>query len=224
MAEPIAPIRVLIADDHAVVRMGMKALLSQAPGIEVVGEASDGATALRLCTDLRPAVVVMDLSMAGLDGLTAIRRLTQRADPPKILTLTMHDEADYLIPALEAGASGYVVKSAASEDLIDAIRAVAAGRMWVRPAAAPVLAAGVARRSTADTVQEKFATLSEREREVFELMAHGHSTTAIGARLHVSPKTVDTYRRRINEKLGLQNLTDYIRLALELGILQPKAP
>jgi DNA-binding NarL/FixJ family response regulator len=213
-------IRVLIADDHAVVRMGMKVLLQSAPGIEVVGEASDGAQALRLCTDLRPEVVVMDLSMAGLDGLTAIRRLSQRSDPPRILTLTMHEEDDYLIPALEAGASGYVVKSAASEDLIDAIRAVAAGKMWVRPSAAAVLAAGVARRPRADAVQERFSTLSDREREVFELMAHGHSTTEIGSRLHVSPKTVDTYRRRINEKLGLQNLADYIRLALDLGVLK----
>ena len=205
--------------------MGLKALLSGAHGIEVIGEASDATSALRLCTDLRPHVVVMDLSMGGedgMDGLVAIRKLSQRPDPPKILTLTMHDEADYLVPALEAGAQGYVVKSAASGELIDAIRAVAAGRMWVRAQAAPVLAANVARRSTVDAVQERFATLSDREREVFTLLAHGHSATAIGAQLHVSPKTVDTYRRRVNEKLGLQDLTDYIRLALALGILAPK--
>lgn len=220
MYVPPSPIRVLLADDHAVVRMGMRSLLDGAPGIEVVGEASDGEAALRQCTDLRPQVVVMDLSMAGTDGLTATRRLLQRPDPPKVLALTMHEEEDYLIPCLEAGMSGYVVKSAASGELIDAIRAVAAGRVWVRPSAAPLLAAGIARRSTSDAAQQRYASLSDREREVFEMLAHGHSATAIAARLHLSPKTVDTYRRRVYEKLGVQSLAETIRLALQLGVLK----
>ena len=128
-------IRVVIADDHAVARLGLRALLDSAADIELVGEACDGREALRQCADLRPDVLVIDLSMEGMDGLTAMRELVRRPDPPRILTLTMHDEGDYLIPALEAGASGYIVKSAASSTLLKAVRTVAAGETWVRPAA-----------------------------------------------------------------------------------------
>jgi two-component system response regulator NreC len=210
-------IRVLLADDHAVVRLGVRALLSVAPDIEVVGEASDGEEALRACAALRPDVVVMDLSMGGMDGITAIRALVQRPEPPNVLALTMHEEASYLVPAIEAGAKGYLVKSAASTELLDAVRAVAAGRMWVSANAGPLLAARLARRP--DDASTRYDALSDREREVFRLLAYGHGTTEIGSRLHLSPKTVDTYRRRINEKLGIQARSDYVRVALALGVL-----
>ncbi|MCB9697584.1 MAG: response regulator transcription factor [Alphaproteobacteria bacterium] len=217
----MSKLRVLIADDHPVMRVGLKALLAAAPDIDVVGEASDGEEALRAITDLRPDVVVMDLSMKPMDGLTALRALGRRGDAPPVLALTMHDERDYLVPALEAGALGYIVKSAASTELLDAVRTVARGVAWVRPSAAPLLASRVSRRSDRSSYRDRYETLSDREREVFVLLAHGHTTTGIGERLHLSPKTVDTYRRRVNSKLEVTERADYVRVALELGLMAP---
>jgi DNA-binding NarL/FixJ family response regulator len=214
-------IRVIIADDHAVVRLGLRALVGSAPDIELVGEAEDGEQALRLCTSMRPDVVVMDLSMSGMDGLEATRRLIRRPDPPKVLALTMHEEEDYLIPALEAGASGYIVKAAAGSELLEAVRAVARGRTWVRPTAAHVLARGWVKRSAQGDLRTAYDSLSDREREVFRLTAQGHAASRIGEVLHLSPKTVDTYRRRVNDKLRISDRSDYIRIALELGVLAP---
>lgn len=212
-------IRVVIADDHAVARLGLRALLSSAPDITVVGEAGDGREALRVCADVTPDVLVLDLSMAGMDGLSAMRELSRRPSPPRVLTLTMHEEEDYLIPALEAGASGYIMKSAASTTLLAAVRAVAAGETWVSPTAAPVLAAGWARRSAQGELRKKYDSLSTREREVFRLVALGHPSSRIGEILHISAKTVDTYRRRVQEKLGIAERPDYVRVALDLGVL-----
>lgn len=212
-------IRVVIADDHAVARLGLRALLGSAVDIEVVGEASDGREALRQCADRKPDVLVIDLSMEGMDGLSAMRELVRRPDPPRILTLTMHEEEDYLIPALEAGANGYIVKSAASTTLLQAVRAVASGETWVRPDAAPILAAGWARRGAQGELRQRYDSLSTREREVFRLVALGHPSSRIGEILHISGKTVDTYRRRINEKLGFSDRPDYVQAALELEII-----
>lgn len=212
-------IRVVLADDHAVVRLGLRTLLGAAPDIQVVGEAADGQEALVLCRALDPDVVVMDLSMGGMDGASATRVLASEGARTRVLVLTMHDEEEYLIPLLEAGASGYVVKSAVSTELLQAIRTVAAGQTFVRPEAARVLADGWTRRAATDEARQQFEQLSDRERTVFALMAQGYSTSQIGERIHVSAKTVDTYRRRINEKLGLGERADYVRLALRLGVL-----
>jgi DNA-binding NarL/FixJ family response regulator len=212
-------IRVVLADDHSVVRLGLRTLLGAAPDIDVVGEASDGAEALALAERLAPDVVIMDLSMTGMDGAAATREMVRRRPSSRVLVLTMHDEEEYLIPLLEAGAAGYVVKSAASGELLEAIRTVAAGRTFVRPAAAKVLAEGWTRRSAQAETRARYDALSERERAVFLLLAQGHTPTQIGERLFISAKTVDTYRRRVNEKLGLTERAEYIRLALELGLL-----
>ena len=219
-------IRVLLVDDHAVVRVGLRALIGAAADIDVIGEAADGAAALRLAAELRPDVVVMDLSMDGKSGADATRELTRAvaaagASTPRVLVLTMHDEEEYLIPLLEAGASGYIVKSAVSDDLLAAIRTVAQGRVFVRPSAAHVLAAGWTRRTQLDGARERYAALSEREQAVFRLIAQGYSSSQIGERLYISAKTVDTYRRRINEKTGFAERADYIRLAVDLGLLSP---
>jgi len=215
------PVRVVLVDDHMIVRLGLRALLAGDPGISVVGEANDGQEALELCERLRPDVVVMDLVMEGMDGMTATREIARRHPGIRVLALTMHDEEDYLIPVLEAGASGYIVKGAASSDLLDAVRSVAAGRVFVRPAAARVLAEGWTRRSAQDEARSRYATLSERERGVFGYMARGYSTSQIAERLFISAKTVDTYRRRINDKMGFTDRADYIRLAVDLGLLTP---
>jgi DNA-binding NarL/FixJ family response regulator len=212
-------IRVLLVDDHTVVRLGLRALLSADPAMEVVGEASDGREALEMCDRLAPDVVVMDLMMEGMDGITATREIAARQAATRVLALTMHEEEDYLIPLLEAGASGYIVKGAASADLLDAVRAVAAGRTFVRPAAAQVLAAGWTRRAAQDESRARYEALSERERDVLRLTAHGYSSAQIGEQLFISAKTVDTYRRRINEKMGFSERSEYIRLALALGLL-----
>jgi len=212
-------IRVLLVDDHAVVRLGLSALLATDVEMDVVGECADGEAAIELATRLEPDVVVMDVVMTGMDGITATRELARRLPNVRVIALTMHEEEDYLIPLLEAGAAGYIVKDAASSDLLDAIRTVAAGRQYVRPAAAQVLAAGWTRRAAQDQARSAFEALSERERDVFRQMAQGYSGTQIGARLFISAKTVDTYRRRINEKLGFTDRSDYVRLALDLGLL-----
>jgi DNA-binding NarL/FixJ family response regulator len=154
-----------------------------------------------------------------LDGATATRELVRRRPGARVVVLTMHDEEEYLIPLLEAGAQGYVVKSAVTTDLLPAVRAVAAGRVFVRPAAARVLAEGWTRRAANDGAQARYDTLSERERAVFRMIAQGYSAAQIGERLFISAKTVDTYRRRINEKLGMQDRAELVRLALRLGVL-----
>ena len=217
-------IRVLLADDHSVVRLGLRSLLGDAPDVEVVGEARDGHEALEACERLAPDVVVMDLSMGGMDGASATREIVRRrggADAPRVLVLTMHEEEEYLIPLLEAGASGYVVKDAASAELLAAVRAVAAGRVYVRPAAAHVLAKGWAERTQRQDVRARYASLSDREREVFLLVAQGYTPTQIGERLNISAKTADTYRRRINDKMRFVERAEYVSTALELGLLAP---
>lgn len=221
-AAPGAALRVVLVDDHLVVRAGLRALLDGVPDVVVVGEAASGEEALRLWESLRPDVAVVDLSMEGMDGATLTRELVRRWPDARVLVLTMHDEEEYLIPLLEAGATGYVVKSAASQELLQAIRSVAAGRVYVRPSAAQVLAAGWTRRATRDEARERYDLLSERERAVFGLIAEGYTTSQIGERLFISAKTVDTYRRRINEKTGFGERSDYVRLALELGLLAPR--
>ena len=213
------PVRVLLVDDHDVVRLGLRTLLGAALDVAVVGEAADGSEALALDERLTPDVVVMDLSMAGMDGATATRELVRRRTGARVVVLTMHDEEEYLIPLLEAGAQGYVVKSAVTTDLLPAVRAVAAGRVFVRPAAARVLAEGWTRRAANDEAQARYDTLSDRERAVFRMIAQGYSAAQIGERLFISAKTVDTYRRRINEKLGMQDRAELVRLALRLGVL-----
>jgi two-component system, NarL family, response regulator NreC len=225
MTQPISDtpvIRVVLVDDHSVMRLGLRTLLSAAPDITVVGEGATGDEAIALAEALDPDVIIMDLSMNsadGTDGTLATQKLVQKGSRARVLVLTMHDEEDYLIPLLDAGASGYVVKSAASTELLEAIRTVAGGRTFVRPEAAPILAGGWARRAMRDAVQAKYDILSDREREVFLLIAQGYSTSQIGERLFISGKTADTYRRRINDKLGFSERTEYVKLALALGLL-----
>jgi DNA-binding NarL/FixJ family response regulator len=216
-------IRVVLADDHMVVRAGLKAVLSGARDIDVVGEASSGREALALADRLHPHVVVMDLSMAEMDGLTATRELVTRSDPPKVLVLTMHGEEEYLVQVLEAGASGYLVKNAADRELVDAIRAVARGDMYVQPSAGRILARGLRKDEKTLDDRARFEKLTERERDVLQLVAHGYTAPEIGEKLFISPKTVDTYKQRIGEKLGLTHRSDYVQFALKLGLLKSQA-
>ena len=215
----------MLVDDHAIVRTGLRAVLGAAPEIEVVGEAAGGVEAVELVTrDGGADVVVMDISMADGDGIAATRAITSAgADAPRVLVLTMHAEEAYLEAVLEAGASGYLVKSTADRELVDAVRAVARGEVYVRPAAARVLAQGARRREERESDRARFERLTDRERAVMQLIAEGYTAPEIGERLAISPKTVDTYKQRINDKLGLTHRADYVKLALKLGLLQSPA-
>ncbi|MDB4917499.1 MAG: response regulator receiver [Gemmatimonadetes bacterium] len=213
-------IRVILADDHLVVRAGLKALLGVSKDIEVVGEATNGRDALALVERLHPHIAVFDLDMPQMDGLTATKDLVARNSQTKVLILTMHTEDEYLVTALEAGASGYLVKNAADRELADAVRTVAAGGIYVQPSASLTLARAVARRAGHADEREKYLQLSERERDVLVLVAGGHSASEIGEKLFISPKTVETYKQRITEKLGLSHRPEYVQFCLRLGLLQ----
>lgn len=212
-------IRVVLADDHAVVRAGVKAVLSSAKDIQVIGEGSNGREAVSLVERLKPDVLVMDLSMGEMDGITAAKEIAEKKLPTKVLILTMHAEEAYLVKVLEAGASGYLVKSAADRELVDAVRAVAHGDMYMQPTATRALAQGIMRKSEHADERDKYEKLTERERDVLRYVAGGFSAPEIGEKLFISPKTVDTYKQRINEKLGLAHRSDYVAFALKLGLL-----
>lgn len=215
-------IRVILADDHLVVRAGLKALLGTSKDIEVVGEATNGREAVALVERLQPHIAVLDLDMPQMDGLAATRELVARGSATRVLILTMHTEDEYLVTLLEAGAAGYLVKNAADRELADAVRAVAAGGLYVQPAASLTLAKAVARRAEHADEREKYLQLSERERDVLVLVAGGHSASEIGEKLFISPKTVETYKQRITEKLNLSHRPDYVQFCLRLGLLQAK--
>jgi DNA-binding NarL/FixJ family response regulator len=212
-------IRVVLADDHAVVRAGLRAVLGTARDIEIVAEAKNGAEAVGYAERLSPDVIVMDLTMDEMDGIQATREIVAKELPCRVLVLTMHAEEDYLIPLLEAGASGYLMKNVADRELVDAVRMVASGDMYVRGSAARVLAKGLTRKDPAQAEREQYEKLTDRERTVLRMVAEGHTAPEIGEKLFISAKTVDTYKQRINSKLGLSHRTDYVKLALKLGLM-----
>ena len=208
-------------------------MLSTAKDITVVGEGSTGREALALAERVDPHVIVMDLSMPDMDGLTATRELQKanalRTPTPgepmtrRVLVLTMHTEDEHLVALLEAGAGGYLLKSVADRELVDAVRTVAAGDVYVQPTAARALARGLARRDGNAEERTRFEKLTDREQAVLKMVAEGFTAPEIGEQLTISPKTVDTYKQRIGEKLGLSHRTDYVKFALKLGLLKNDA-
>lgn len=213
---PDRPIRVLLADDHAVLRAGLRALLDAERDIEVVGEAGTGEEAIDLARSLDPDVVVMDLSMPGGGGLEATRAIAGRPSSPRVLVLTMHAEEDYLMPVLEAGGSGFVRKTSADVDLTRAIRTVASDEVFLYPTSATLL---LRRYKVKKEDVDPLDQLSERERDVLAMTAEGFSSREIGEKLFISPKTVDTYRARVMQKLELTHRSELVRFALETGLL-----
>jgi DNA-binding NarL/FixJ family response regulator len=222
MTEPTQTIRVLLVDDHTVLRAGLEALLSLEPDLEVVGKVSTGEEGIERVQALRPDVVVMDLGMPGMGGLEATRQITALGIGTHVLVLTSHAEEEYLLPVLEAGAQGFVRKTSADEDLISAIRMVARGEVFLYPSATKLLLRGYKHAEDSGKVSP-LEELSEREREVLALTAEGYSSTETGKKLFLSPKTVDTYRSRLMRKLGLSHRADLVRFALDTGILKPSA-
>jgi two-component system response regulator NreC len=213
-------IRILLADDHPVLRSGLEALLELEDGLQVVGQASSGGEAVEKARLLRPDVVIMDLSMPGMDGLEATRTIGGLGLGVKVLVLTSQTEEEFLLPVLDAGGSGFVRKTSADSDLVNAIRTVARGEVFLYPSATRLLLRTYkeAREPHADGPLER---LSEREREVLVLTAEGYSSAEIGKKLYLSPKTVDTYRARMMQKLGLSHRAELVRLALDTGMLKP---
>jgi two-component system, NarL family, response regulator NreC len=212
-------IRVVLADDHTVVRAGLKAVLGGAKDIQVIGEVANGADAVAMTEKMDPDVLVMDLSMPQMDGAEATKSLSAAGTRTKILILTMHSPDEALVPLLESGASGFLQKSAADRELVDAVRAVAHGDTYLQPSAARVLAGGLRKKAEHIDERTKYERLTQRERDVLRLVAQGYSAPEIGERLFISPKTVDTYKQRIQEKLGLQHRSEYVQFALHLGLL-----
>jgi DNA-binding NarL/FixJ family response regulator len=212
-------IRIVLVDDHAMVREGLRILLRTAPDIAVVGEAADGAAAVDLAQRVTPDIVVLDLDMPGGDGLVALRELGRTMPSVRALILTVHPEHERLLTLLDAGARGYLTKEAASRDLLEAIRVVAAGEIYVRPAAARLLAAALIPKAAAETARGRFETLSQREQTVLTLVAQGYSGAEIARQLGISTKTVDAYKHRVKQKLGLEHRTEYVRFAVEARLL-----
>jgi two-component system, NarL family, response regulator NreC len=213
-------IRVILADDHLVVRAGLKALLGTSKDIDVVGEASNGRDAIALVERLAPHVAVLDLDMPQMDGLTATKEIVDKHPATRVLILTMHTEDEFLVNLLEAGAAGYLVKNAADRELADAVRAVAAGDNYVQASAARALARQVSKRGEHADERAQYQQLTERERDVLVHVAGGYPASEIGERLFISPKTVETYKQRITEKLGLSHRSDYVQFCLRLGLLK----
>lgn len=213
-------IKVVLADDHAVVRAGLKAVLGSAKDIHVIGEVGNGRDAIAMVERMKPDVLVMDLSMEPVDGAEATKQLVATGTATKILILTMHSPDEALIPLLESGASGFLQKSVADRELVDAVRAVAHGDTYIQPSAASVLAGGFRKRAEHSDERSKFERLTERERDVLRYVASGYTAPEIGEKLSISPKTVDTYKQRITEKLGLSHRSEYVQFALKLGLLK----
>ena len=215
------PIRVVLADDHSVIREGLRALLGTAPDIVVVGEAENGVEAIAVASRLAPSVVVLDLDMPGSDGATALRELGRTLPDVRVLILTMYTERERLLPLLQAGARGFLSKDATSRDLVEAVRVVASGDVYVRPTAARLLAAAVVPQRQADTAWSRFQALSGRERTILRMVAQGYSGAETARHLCISTKTVDAYKRRVQDKLGLAHRTDFVRFAIEAHVLAP---
>lgn len=209
-------IRIVLADDHAVLRAGIRALLQLQPDFEVVGDASDGAQAIAAVRALRPDVVLMDVGMPGMDGLTATRQIREMSPHTRVLMLTQHENKEYVLPALKVGASGYVLKRSEGNELLNAIRTVHAGGTFLDPAVAGVIANEVRQGGTAD---DPYEALSDREREVLLLLAQGKTHKQIGEILFISAKTVDFHRGNLLRKLGLSSRADLTRFAVQRGLL-----
>lgn len=213
----MSKIRILLVDDHAVLRAGIRALLDMHPDLEVVGEAADGQQAVARVRELHPDVVLMDVGMPGLDGMAATRQIKSDCPQTRVLFLTQHENKEYVLPALKIGASGYVLKRAEGDELLTAIRAVYAGGMFLDPAIAGVVASDIRRENHTDA--DPYHELSDREREVLVLLAQGHTYQQIGEALFISPKTVDFHRANILRKLNLSTRTDLTRFAVQRGLI-----
>jgi DNA-binding NarL/FixJ family response regulator len=215
-----AKVRVLLADDHTILRAGLKMMLNAQPDIEVVGEASDGRQALDEAQRLLPDVIVMDITMPELNGIEATRQIKKLLPETRILVLTMHENEGYLFQMLRAGASGYMLKEAADTDLISAIRVVSSGRFYLSPTPQTMMVSDYLQRVHTGEERDSYSALTEREREILKLVAEGYTNNQIAERLFISPKTVDTHRTHIMDKLNLHSRAELVKYAMRRGLLE----
>lgn len=211
----------LLTDDHTIMRAGLRSLLENSGNIEVVGEAEDGREAIRQVEQLRPDVVLMDIAMAGLNGLEATQQIKQRFPEVKVLILTMHTAEEYITQILRAGASGYVIKRAAVIELVAAIQAVHQGDSFLSPAISEKVIEGYLKQASTGAEADRHDLLTEREREVLQLLAEGHSSREIAERLVITENTVRAHRANLMSKLGLHNTAELTQYAIRKHIITP---
>jgi DNA-binding NarL/FixJ family response regulator len=212
---------VILADDHQIVRQGLRSLLAENPDLNVVGEAPDGREAVRLCAELNPEIVIMDVAMPGLNGIDATRQIQERNPGTHVVALSMHADRRFVAEMLRAGAKGYLLKESAFEELSAAIDAVLAGKVYLSPRIAEMVNGNGAPRES--RISSVFDKLTKREREVLQLMAEGRSTKQIAMDLQVSVKTVETHRRQIMEKLDIHSVAELTKYAIREGLTTVEA-
>lgn len=212
-------IRVVLADDHAVVRDGLRALLDAQPDIEVVGDAGSGVEAIKLVAKLQPHVVVMDIAMPELNGILASQEIMQLQPKTKIIILSMHSTSEHITRALQAGACGYLLKESAGSEVVDAVRTVQADQFFLSQKILEKVLINIGAQDQASRMQNPLDRLSPREREVLQLVVEGRSNVVIGNLLSLSTKTVETYRSRLMKKLGIKNMPDLVKFAIKHGII-----
>lgn len=215
----MARLRLLIGDDHTLVRQGLRRILEERPGWEVVAEAGDGREAVRLALEQKPDVAVMDISMPQLNGIEAARQLHKRLPEARVLILSMHAEQAYVTRALQAGARGYLLKDSAGQDLIRAVELVADGRTFFSPSIVQLIVDDYIRRVTSSEPSDRYAQLSDREREILQLVAEGRSNKEVAEALGISLATVETHRARLLQKLDLHNTAELVRYAVRHGVI-----
>jgi len=216
----MSAVRILVADDHTLFRQGLRRVLQEQPGWEVVAEASDGAEAVSRTVELEPHVAILDIAMPRLNGVDATRQIVRRQPDVRVLIVSMYSEEVFISQALQAGAHGFLLKDAADSDLVRAVTDLLNGKSFFSPAVSKVVLDDYVRQLAARGVTDRFDTLSEREREVFQLIAEGHSNKDIAGVLSISPGTVETHRARIMEKLDVHSVAEIVLYAVRKGIVR----
>ena len=213
-------LRILLADDHTVVRQGLRRVLEARPEWQVVAEAGDGREAVRMAEESAPDIAILDVAMPLLNGIEAVRQIARKVPHTRMLVLSMHADEAYVTQMLRAGAAGYLLKDSADVDLVQAVEAVSAGKSFFSPAIARVIADDYVRHLADRGVTDRFQLLSEREREIFQLIAEGRTNKEIAALLFLSPSTVDTHRSRIMEKLDVHSAAEIVLYAVRKGVIR----
>lgn len=213
-------IRILLADDHTILRAGLRMMLNAQPDMEVIGEAQDGRQAINTTMTLQPDIVLMDITMPDMNGIEATKQIKRVAPEVKVLVLTMHENDEYVFQALRAGASGYILKEAADTELITALHVLRSGQFYLSPSAQSVIVGDYLQRVHTGEEKDSYNNLTEREKEILKLVAEGYTNNQIAERLVISPKTVDTHRTHVMDKLNLHSRAELVKYAMRRGLLE----